>query len=527
VNDAVPVSTEGLVTTAQLAALPDFTLGLALISPSTRTLAGPGGTADIEPRVMQVLVVLAESAGQVVTRETLFTRCWGGVYVGDDSLNRAVAAVRKLAADIAGASFEIETIPRTGYRLVGAMPQETGPGAPNGLSQDRRLTRRQMGAGALGAAAFAGLGYWGTTRFASNRRFDGLVEQSEKAIREDSADQQTARMLQEAVAMRPQSAKAWGLLAFLRSIDTASADPKMAEPARNEAQDAARRALAIDPRQPYALLAMFELQGSTLDWAARDARLRQIIAIDPDNIPAIGELTLLTQAAGLNRESWTWNERALALQPLSPNYLSKRAMKLWIAGRASNADKVIDQVVALYPTNPWPQWVRFMILALTGRPRAARGVLESVPQIIGGPSELSLWRSFLAAIETPSPQSLAKAREAAFDAATTAGAFTVPSVMILCALGQADAAFEIADGFLLSRGLVVSRGSVNLPTVSDGKVRAEENLNDATWRINTQYLFTPPCAIMRTEPRFLALCEGVGLVDYWRRRGVRPDYQSA
>ena len=44
---------------------------------------------------MQVLVVLADAAGQVVTRETLFNRCWGGVYVGDDSLNRAVAAVRK------------------------------------------------------------------------------------------------------------------------------------------------------------------------------------------------------------------------------------------------------------------------------------------------------------------------------------------------------------------------------------------------------------------------------------------------
>src|SRR5690348_18255390 len=101
VNDAVAVATDGLLTTAELAARPDFTLGLAAVSPSSRTIAGPGGTADVEPRVMQVLVVLAEADGQVVTREALFQRCWGGVFVGDDSLNRAIAAVRKLAADVA------------------------------------------------------------------------------------------------------------------------------------------------------------------------------------------------------------------------------------------------------------------------------------------------------------------------------------------------------------------------------------------------------------------------------------------
>ena len=61
--------------------------------------------------------------------------------------------------------------------------------------------------------------------------------------------------------------------------------------------------------------------------------------------------------------------------------------------------------------------------------------------------------------------------------------------------------------------------------MSTGKTRRTDELNDATWRINTQYLFTPPCAVMRADPRFLTLCEGMGLVDYWRSRGVRPDYQ--
>jgi DNA-binding winged helix-turn-helix (wHTH) protein len=113
------------------------------------------GTTDVEPRVMQVLVVLAEAAGQVVTRDTLFNRCWGGVYVGDDSLNRAVAAVRR-AVETVGGRFEVDTIPRTGYRLV--VPKGEGGDSedipiPMG---DARLSRRGTLIGGAAAAAILG-----------------------------------------------------------------------------------------------------------------------------------------------------------------------------------------------------------------------------------------------------------------------------------------------------------------------------------------------------------------------------------
>jgi len=111
-------------------------------------MAGPDGTADIEPRVMQVLVALVDHAGQVVTRESLFERCWGGVYVGDDSLNRTIGAIRKLAADIGGGSFEVETIPRTGYRLTSSSFAGDHPTIDARARRDRRLR-----AGAVAAVA--------------------------------------------------------------------------------------------------------------------------------------------------------------------------------------------------------------------------------------------------------------------------------------------------------------------------------------------------------------------------------------
>ena len=513
VNEALRVPASGMLTTSDLAGHPDFMLGAAMVSPSTRTITGPGGTADVEPRVMQVLVVLADAVGQVVTRDTLFQRCWGGVYVGDDSLNRAIMAVRKVAAGVADKSFEIETISRTGYRLSAAT---VGRVVPLTGAEDRpTFTRRELAGGILALVALGGTAGYSFFKSRPQRQFDVLLTSAEQALRSETADDQTARDLRRATLIRPDSAKAWGMFAFLRSLATVSADPTKSEPALRQAQEAARRALALDPKDPYALLAVFELQGSTLDWATRDQRLREIIAIDPKHDLAISELVLLTQAAGLNRESWTWNERAIALNPFSFDYLGKRALKLWIADRVPQADKVIDQVRALYPTNPWPWWVRFIIYAMTDRPRAAQAMLNTNPENLGAAATISLWRSALAALEQRSAATIGQARQACIDAAQSAGAFAVDTVMILSALGEVGTAFDVANGFLLSRGAVVANG---------GGV-AKDDLNDATWRVNTQYLFTPPCKILRSDRRFLQLCEGMGLTEYWRRRGVRPDYQ--
>jgi DNA-binding winged helix-turn-helix (wHTH) protein len=98
-------SSDALITPASLASLPDFRIGEVAISPSRRIVSGLSGQQDVEPRVMQVLVALAQADGAVVTRNSLFDRCWGGTYVGDDSLNRTIAALRRVVAEVAPGTF--------------------------------------------------------------------------------------------------------------------------------------------------------------------------------------------------------------------------------------------------------------------------------------------------------------------------------------------------------------------------------------------------------------------------------------
>jgi DNA-binding winged helix-turn-helix (wHTH) protein/tetratricopeptide (TPR) repeat protein len=516
--DALRGSEDKLLRAADLAEREDFKLGETVVSPSTRAISGPGGSTSVEPRIMQVLVVLADAAGHVVTRDILFQRCWGGVYVGDDSLNRVIATVRKLASEIANGSFAVGTVPRTGYKLTvlhGATPRTKGARRAAGSG----ISRRGALIAGSAVAALGGLGLWSALNSRADRRFDDMLNEIAGPVRSGRPDwdaERTTGRLRQAVAARPDSAKAWGLLALVSSL-VAQGDGKISARALEEAKNAARRALAIDAKEPNALLAMFELQGSTLDWATRDRRLRAIIAIDPTNLIAIGELTLMLQATGLSRESWNWNERALALDPLSLIFLGRRALKLWIAGRVPEADQTIDQLRALYPTNPGPWFVRFLILALTGRPRAAQAMLDPDPARLGSPQDVKLWRASLAALEQSSPETIGRAREACYDAAKSPGGSVGDAVMILSALGEVDAAFDVVNGFVLSRGAIVRRGAAP----------SNAEFNEAVLRINTQLLFTPPCAVMRADPRFLPLCEAMGLGDYWRGRGVKPDYLLA
>jgi hypothetical protein len=348
------------------------------------------------------------------------------------------------------------------------------------------------------------------------------MARGDEAFRDGSAlDQSNIRtnhsskmveLYEEAVRLEPESARAWGLLAYFKSSLAEEARPEDSPRIVADAQSAIRQALALDPKEPNARVAMFLLEGRMLDWIERDRQLRDILAIDPDNLLAMIELMPVLQAAGLTRESWMWNERILQASPLARAYLVVRAMKLWILGRIRESDNVIDRVRGLWPDYTFGFWVRFMLFTMTDRPRAARAMLDSAEKR-GGMAEPAMWQTALDALETRAPSAIEAARLACIDVARRVPIMVNDMVMLLCALGEKDAAFEVTEGFLLWRGNVVSTGQ------EDGKA-----MDDYSRRM-TQWLFTPPVAIMRADPRFLKLCEEFGLTAYWRARNVRPDYQ--
>ncbi|MEO7787714.1 MAG: winged helix-turn-helix domain-containing protein [Sphingomicrobium sp.] len=96
----------------------EFALGHLLVRPADLLIESGQERHELQPRVMQVLVALAEGKSKVVSRDQLIERCWDGVIVGDDSINRCILTLRNLAKSLAPSPFVIETVPRIGYRLV-------------------------------------------------------------------------------------------------------------------------------------------------------------------------------------------------------------------------------------------------------------------------------------------------------------------------------------------------------------------------------------------------------------------------
>ncbi len=100
----------------------DFEIGSLLVSPSHLEIRVGERRNTIQPRVMQVLVTMAAAKGAVVSRDELIQRCWASRIVGEDAISHCIAKVRDLADLSDTPAFEIETIPRVGYRLRSAAP---------------------------------------------------------------------------------------------------------------------------------------------------------------------------------------------------------------------------------------------------------------------------------------------------------------------------------------------------------------------------------------------------------------------
>jgi TolB-like protein/DNA-binding winged helix-turn-helix (wHTH) protein/Tfp pilus assembly protein PilF len=95
----------------------DFKIGEWLVSPALNQISNDGKSARVEPKAMQVLVQLAGAEG-VVNKDRLISTVWPDVFVTDDVLPGCIASLRRAFDDNARKPKIIETIPKSGYRLL-------------------------------------------------------------------------------------------------------------------------------------------------------------------------------------------------------------------------------------------------------------------------------------------------------------------------------------------------------------------------------------------------------------------------
>jgi adenylate cyclase len=108
-------------------------VGSWIVDPCLNSMSCEGRTVRLEPKMMGVLVCLAQHPGETLSKERLFQAVWPNTVVTEDVLTRCIAELRRAFDDDARNPTIIETIAKRGYRLVAsvsALSAATAPAPP-------------------------------------------------------------------------------------------------------------------------------------------------------------------------------------------------------------------------------------------------------------------------------------------------------------------------------------------------------------------------------------------------------------
>ena len=305
---------------------------------TTGELIGESGTERLEPKVMDLLFLLASRPGKAFTKDEIMESLWPDVVVGDDTRARAVSRLRKALADDAKTPAYIETLPKRGYRLIAAVG--TGEGAtpvPAQTPNARGFSVSAFGAAAALMLAIALVVF--LLRPASRAPADGnattLVERANDFyFQYKRTDNEAAITLFERVLTeRPDHAPALAGLAnalvqkvirwpdepgapeFTRLEDALkSGRTKSAAAARllTRARTLAARAVALAPNDPAAHKALGFVQGASSEFEEAIASYQRAVALDQNAWGPLINIGDVLEISGRKAEALPYFERAYA-----------------------------------------------------------------------------------------------------------------------------------------------------------------------------------------------------------------------
>lgn len=314
--------------------------------------------------------MLAEAGGGLVSKDELLAKVWGRTIVDDNALQAQVSIARKA---LGSEAKRLVTVHRHGYRLaldggnsasaeIAAPTSELEPTVPvapdDGVGQatGRRTWTRRAAAGSVivaGAGAATGLALWPRlTHHQPDPRAVKLYQRARHLSQSfDLEAEGLARSLYEqAVTIDPKFADAWGALALGRRGALIANVAGLGDPGLVRA--AARRALALDPEQPEARLALILLHPPYRRWLAKERPLRAFLADQPQSAFGQVMLALLLLDVGRCEDAVVVARKINYLDPASPVGWSVLGMAQELAGRFEEADGTLTRGIQRFSYHP-------------------------------------------------------------------------------------------------------------------------------------------------------------------------------
>lgn len=108
----------------------EFRAGDWLVRPGECRIANPRGELRLRPMLMDLLMLLAGRAGQVVSKEEILDRLRKSQFVSESALTSDIAELRQLLGDSRAKPRYIETVAKRGYRFIAQVEPCGRPAAP-------------------------------------------------------------------------------------------------------------------------------------------------------------------------------------------------------------------------------------------------------------------------------------------------------------------------------------------------------------------------------------------------------------
>ena len=310
-------------------------------------------------------------------------------------------------------------------------------------------------------------------------------------------------LLEQAAAAEPEYAAAWELLAQARAIVLRAAHRSggYAE-GRAGVVAAADSALRLDPKRggAYEALARLEPWGA---YGAREQLLQKALALAPNDPVVRTEMSSLCWSVGRFHEALAHAQRACELNPLMPAARLQVAQMLTYVGEYEASIRMFEEVYLRWPGN-------FEVLLSLLNNSASLGFWDVHNRFLPEAAAFEGWQSkflqeslryteALASGEAAQAEDVAE-RYAAILART--GSLPLNYIEALSALGLVDRAFELAERASFDHMFELDGG---LPSGS------------------TPGTVLGPWSALNKTPRFVALCDRLGLCAYWGETQRWPD----
>jgi DNA-binding winged helix-turn-helix (wHTH) protein/Flp pilus assembly protein TadD len=311
-----------------------YEFGPFVLDAPERRITRQGARLPVTGKTLDVLRLLVEAQGRLVDRQTFNAQLWPEIVVEDRNLTVHISTLRKaLGSDC------IETVARNGYRL--ALPVRAVNGQASSESQQVQREARYQLSQAERVPALRALGLF------------------ERALALDANDA---------------GALAGLASTYLLLSSTTIRRPLPVDEAVQLATDAARRALAIDPRQgeAYAVLGRLKMTYDW-DWAGAEADLTRAVSLTPRSVEAQVGHGLLLSAIGRHDEAIAALTRARDLDPTLRETHERLGLAWWMAGDGARALAALAEAVAVDPEARRPHFRRMVVFDQLGWHEEAAG----------------------------------------------------------------------------------------------------------------------------------------------------------